>query len=232
MADGTWSDRLWQSGQHGPAEPSYLFVMTYGRSGSTLLQGLLNAIPGYLIRGENLGALRGLYTFHSTCTTEADRRNHEKTETPTAPFYGITGYDRAAALVAMRHLVVDALLRPAPDTRVVGFKEIRWAYDDLADYVAFLCEVFPGVRFVVNTRNLDDVARSKWWGERDDARAFLEEVEQRLLRVAADLGDAAYHVHYDSYVADARVLRGLHEWLGEPFDEERVRATMAVPHSF
>ena len=30
----------------------YLFVVTYGRSGSTLLMGLLNSIPGYLIRGE------------------------------------------------------------------------------------------------------------------------------------------------------------------------------------
>ena len=31
--------------------------MTYGRSGSTLVQGLLNSIPGYLIRGENSAAL-------------------------------------------------------------------------------------------------------------------------------------------------------------------------------
>src|SRR5688572_1085508 len=34
----------------------HLFIVTYGRSGSTLLQGVLNSIPGYLIRGENDGA--------------------------------------------------------------------------------------------------------------------------------------------------------------------------------
>lgn len=43
----------------------YLFVVTYGRSGSTLVQGLLNSIPGYLIRGENRGVLYRLYQYHS-----------------------------------------------------------------------------------------------------------------------------------------------------------------------
>ena len=33
--------------------PRFLFVVTYGRSGSTLVQGLLNAMPGVLVRGEN-----------------------------------------------------------------------------------------------------------------------------------------------------------------------------------
>ena len=33
---------------------------------------------------------------------------------------------------------------------------------------------------------------------------------------AADaLGDAAYRVHYDDYVANPEVLRGLFDWLGE-----------------
>ena len=34
-------------------ELDYVFVMTYGRSGSTLLMGILNSIPGWLLRGEN-----------------------------------------------------------------------------------------------------------------------------------------------------------------------------------
>lgn len=213
-------------------EPSYLFVMTYGRSGSTLLQGILNAIPGFLVRGENRGALRGLYDFHTTCVAEADHRNHERTERSTMPFFGITGYRRDEALTAMRAMVVDTLLRPAPDTRVTGFKEIRWAYDDLAAYVAFLRELFPGARFVVNTRDLDHVARSKWWADRHDALTVLGDIERRILSVADELGAAAYHVRYDDYVDDPAILGGLFDWLGEPFDLERVRAVMAVPHSF
>ena len=49
----------------------YVFVMTYGRSGSTLVQGLLNAIPGYLIRGENAAALNHLHGFHKTMLAES-----------------------------------------------------------------------------------------------------------------------------------------------------------------
>ena len=214
------------------AEPSYLFVMTYGRSGSTLLQGILNTLPGYLIRGENSGALRGLYDFHTTCASEADHRNPERTERTTMPFFGITGYRREEALAAIRKLVVENLLRPAPDTRVTGFKEIRWGYADLGEYVAFLRLVFPGARFLVNTRDLDDVARSKWWAKRENALETLEKTQDRILSVAGDLGEASYRVHYDEYAADPTTLRGLHDWLGEPFDLERVRATMQVRHSF
>jgi hypothetical protein len=39
--------------REGGDDLGYVFVMTYGRSGSTLLMGLLNTIPGYLVRGEN-----------------------------------------------------------------------------------------------------------------------------------------------------------------------------------
>ena len=33
----------------------FVFVVTYGRSGSTLLQTVLQSIDGYFIRGENTG---------------------------------------------------------------------------------------------------------------------------------------------------------------------------------
>ena len=39
----------------------YVFVVTYGRSGSTLVQGLLNAFPRVLVRGENDLYLLDLY---------------------------------------------------------------------------------------------------------------------------------------------------------------------------
>ncbi len=47
--------------------------MTYGRSGSTLVQGILDSIPGYLIRGENRDALPHLFAYHQTLVKEAAR---------------------------------------------------------------------------------------------------------------------------------------------------------------
>ena len=209
----------------------HVFVMTYGRSGSTLLMGLLNSIPGYLIRGENRHAMRHLYDFHRSGLVERDRVNPKRSSQSTHPWFGIEGFDEAASLRGIRELATATLLRPQPDTRVTGYKEIRWYDEDLPDYLAFLQQVFPGCRFVVNTRHLPDVAASNFWTHKDDPLARLERIESIMLPAAEGLGDAAYRVHYDDFVADPTVLRGLFEWLGEPWDEESVRGTLAVRHS-
>jgi hypothetical protein len=117
---------------------------------------------------------------------------------------------------------------------VTGFKEIRWwRHDDLDAYVDWLREVFPGARFLVNTRDHAAVLRSKWWAKGDPAAnaAHLADIERRLLDTAAHLGDAAYHVHFDDYVTDPSVLAPMFEWLGEEYDEAAVRETMARKHS-
>ena len=216
------------------ADPSarlgYVFIMTYGRSGSTLVQGLLNAIPGYLIRGENSHALGHLHAWHKAIAAEAERGNPVARRRVTHPYYGMPDTDLAASLRDTRRLVVDTLLRPEPDTRVTGFKEIRWYAEDLADYCAWMQQVFPGARFVVNTRNRDDVLQSKWWAKKDN-EAYLRQIEERILAVAEGLGDAAYRIHYDTYVQEPASLRGLYDWLGEGFDLATVLGTLERRHS-
>jgi len=213
-----------------PRELSYVFVVTYGRSGSTLLSGILNAIPGYLIRGENRDALHHLFLFHRTLATEKARVGEQLGRQKTHPFFGIGDVPLDTSLEDIRQLVLDTVLRPKDDTRVTGFKEIRWYHPDLEEYVAWLREAFPGARFLVNTRHQADVLKSGWWAEGDHADG-LARAEEGILRLAESLGDAAYRVHYDDYVADPGVLRGMFEWLGESFDEAAVRAVMERKHS-
>lgn len=210
----------------------YVFVATYGRSGSTLVQGVLNALPGYLVRGENRGAVRELHAFHSTCTKEAQRvRAGNGANSPSHPWFGIGGYPEPVALADIRRLVVDTLLRPEPATRVTGYKEIRWVGPDAIEHVDWLREVFPGARFVVNTRDLAAVARSGWWAGDPHARTTLAAMQEQLEAVAGHLGDAAYHVHYDDYVAHPTPLRGLIEWLGESYDATTVANVLATRHA-
>ena len=209
----------------------YLFVVTYGRSGSTLLMGLLNSIPGYLVRGENWDALHHLFRFHQTLAEGSTRWDPARLRQRTHPFFGAGDFPEQRSLERIRELVVDTVLRPRDDTRVTGFKEIRWYHDDVEEYVAWLRAVFPGARFVVNTRDHDEVRRSGWWAKRPENAEALPRVEAGILALAESLGDAAYRVHYNDYVADPTVLRGLFEWLGEPFDEAAVRAVLATRHS-
>jgi hypothetical protein len=216
----------------GGDQLSYIFVMTYGRSGSTLLMGLLNTIPGYLIRGENDDALRFLHDFHRTCVDRSAYWPIDRVRRKTDAFYGIGDFPPALSIADTRRLAVDTLLRPKPETRVTGFKEIRWwRHDDLDAYVAWLREVFPGARFLVNTRDHADVLKSKWWAKGDDKSAHLADIERRLLETADRLGDAAYRVHFDDYVADPSVLAPMFAWLGEEYDDAEVRATMERKHS-
>ena len=221
----------------------YLFVVTYGRSGSTLLQGILNAIPGYVIRGENRQMLLHLHEFHRMGAAEKreQRRQERKNDlpvggsTPVRPFYGMDNFKVQASLEDCRRLALDTVLRPEPDTRVTGFKEIRWDVEDVEDldrYVTWLSKVFPGARFLVNTRDLSAVAQSKWWADMPDAGERLADTEKRLLGLADSLGDDAFHVHYDDYVADPRALVPLFEWLGEEYDEPRVRGVLEERHSY
>lgn len=214
-------------------EFDYLFVYTYGRSGSTLVQGLLNSIPGYTIRGENAGMLESHYAWWKDYSDRIAKMKPAKVASPTHPWYGagLTGPDHLAT--ELRRHLLRTLLQPEPDTRVVGFKEIRWWKNETIAYVDFVRQVFPGARFVMLTRDVESVIKSKWWADRDPdvARGQLAKWESRMARAAEHLGDDAHRLHYDDFVADREVLRGLFDWLGEPFDRARVDAVMDTRHS-
>jgi hypothetical protein len=214
---------------------SYVFIVTYGRSGSTLLQGLLNAQPGYLIRGENGGTMEMLYaTWREMRRRKSDLSKPERASVPTHPWYGLDKYSPQQAADSFRRHMLDVVLRPSSDTRVTGFKEIRWwRHKDLGEFLEFVRLVFPGARFVFNTRDNADVIKSKWWADREESTALaqLADYEGRMAAAREQLGPAAYAVHYDDYVRDHDELRGLYEWLGEPFDRALVDEVLATRHS-
>jgi hypothetical protein len=104
----------------------------------------------------------------------------------TDPFYGIGDFPPAVSIAASRRLAVETLLRPKPDTRVTGFKEIRWwRHEDLDAYVGWLREVFPGARFLVNTRDHAAVLKSKWWAKGGDNSEHLADIERACSRPPA-----------------------------------------------
>lgn len=217
--------RRLESGQRANGDYDYVFVMAYGRSGSTLLQAILNSTPGVLMRGENRGLAYYLHQFHKSAVKDAAWAG-DVARRKVNPFFGIRDYPADLAITRIRELLLDTVLRPEPGTKVLGFKEIRWYQEDLPEYLDFMRKVFPGARFILNTRQLSDVARSSWWADHDDAFEQLEVIEERMLSAAEALGPSVFHLRYDEYVDDPSKLRGLFEWLGLGFDEARVRKVM------
>ena len=151
---------------------------------------------------------------------------------PRHPWYGIDGYPAGVSLEVMRVLVNETLLRPRFETRICGFKEIDWPAEDFDDYIAFLRELLPGIRFIVNTRDLEATASSGWWVDEPEARDRLVRMDQQFRAFAERMQAHACHVHYDDYVAEPKSLEPLFDWLGVPFDIGVVQRVLDLPHSY
>lgn len=207
----------------------YVFIITYGRSGSTLLQNLLNNIPGYQIRGENNNALPPLVQSWNAIRQSEPMSGLRKAGATTSqnhPFFGAENVDPKQYGKALAACFTQNVLRPEPGTRVSGFKEIRFHMRPklFAPTLRFLRMFFPRCRFVFNTRNHDAVSNSGWWATMDKAAVLAElaEAEALFSRYIARNPDHCCHVHYDTYVKDPTTLKPLFDFLGEPMDPDIV----------
>lgn len=212
----------------------FVTVVTYGRTGSTAIQAALNALPGVVVRGENYSAFRGLNAYVQAIAETADRHHAGR---PTHPWFGSARLDPARVVADLRAHVLDTVLRPRPDTRWIGFKEVRYEpghfaeYDDLLNYLLFLDKLFPGIGYLVNVRDPQAAARSGWWPGNANAHEVLTITRDRLAEAVVDLtrilgpGRAVLVDHADwSRRPDA--LIEAFSALGLPRDDPAVRAVL------
>lgn len=225
-------------------------VVTYGRSGSTLAQGLLNALPRTVVRGEN-----GMYPLHLFRAAESAvsfaekqlvghpgwkrlaRRSH-------SAFFGthLLRMDRfvESSRVLMTDLLVGNLDRGGLDR--IGFKEVRWHElrpRETEAFFVWLEACFPGTRYVLNSRDVADVVTSGFWRRRPQDKA--ERDISRVMDVQQHLRDTrpdrVFDLRYESVTGDdavaERQLRGLAEFVLGSCSEEvlsDLRATLEVGH--
>ncbi|UHD14546.1 sulfotransferase [Thiocapsa bogorovii] len=198
----------------------YVFIVTYGRSGSTLLQAVLNSIQGYCIRGENNLAILPLY--RSTQRLLKAKQDYRVKPIPSNhPWYGLDNIDLDRYTRSLVDAFVTNVLIPPADCRVCGFKEIRYyAAEEITELLDFFRTAFTDSRIVFNTRDALAVARSRWNAKMDQA-AVVESVH-RMDAVFADYQakhpEQTYLVLYDQYAKDPSKLEGLFDFLGEAFD--------------
>lgn len=205
-----------------------IIVVTYGRSGSTLLQGVLNSIPGVLVRGENTNFCFGLFQAYKrlreTHATYGKGARH-----PTHPWFGASELDLNRFLADSWSLV-QGQLGVAP---VLGFKEIRYfEVPDLNGYLDFLTQLFPAPAFIFLTRDLDNVCQSGWWKDqpKDAVTQRLRKFESAILTYSSGRNDF-FHISYEQMVERQDSLRNLFEFLGAPYDEAAIERVLSQTHS-
>jgi Sulfotransferase family len=209
-----------------------ILVVTYGRSGSTLLQGVLNSIDRCLIRGENYNFCYGLFRSYQSMMV-AKKFTSSKSR---SPWFG-PKWDESLFLRATRTMVRDLLLGDV-DPRTIdcyGFKEIRYTelhVPQLPEYLAFLAQIFPSVAYIFNTRDLDDVVRSDWWRRDPDRyRPLLNKTEEQFRSYAA-AHDNCFLIDYRDIVGQSPALAAMFDFLGAPYDTEKITAVLAKRHGY
>jgi hypothetical protein len=211
----------------------YLFVITYGRSGSTMLQGVLNTIDGYCIRGENNGYLLPL--LHSyELAKEGQEKFGGKRHDVTHPWHGADETDLRTFRRHVRVITKDCIIRPPKSARVIGFKEIRYLpphmnAQQLPRNLRLMKECFQHVKFVFNRRNLDDTLTSGHWNKKAKPETRTE-MSQFIAKAEAVTRKRRDCFMFD-YDRREEYIPRLFDFLGEPYDEEVVRDALAAQYS-
>lgn len=216
----------------------YVFIITYGRSGSTLTQNLLNSLPGYCIRGENSNLLYFLSKAADLCKYQGNfvlRRSQlqlpfeERKQglksvlgSPRDPWYGAELTNPEHFACSLYDTFCREILHLDERVRVGGFKEIRYHHhpEFFYKYLDMMKNIFPNCRFIFQTRNSDQVAKSSWWKKMDPSavKKILMNSE-KMFKHYSTTRDNCHFIRYENYQSNPEeTLEKLFEFLGERFD--------------
>ncbi len=216
-----------------------ILIISYARSGSTLLQSILNSHEELLVRGENYN-----FCYHLFKSYNALKKTKGKSEQllPKQPFFGYSVIDEKYFINNIAETVKKLLLAEQLENlkiKAYGFKEVRYpgTLDHLLVYLDFLKQIFPNPLFVFNTRNKDDVFKSRLnlcWVQKKDYQKTIE----RLIRAEALFSEFiknnptnSFHISYEEVTTKSDKLKELHNFIGLPYTEAQMVKVLAVPHS-
>jgi len=213
-----------------------ILIITYGRSGSTLLQNIFNSIKGCLIRGENYNFCFHLFESYNAIVNAKNRQ--DITNIPTNPWYGSSLLNEKIFADRVKSLVKELLLADKINDKNItcyGFKEIRYINHTtmLNSYLEFLEKIFPNVAFVFNTRNIDDVVKSAWWAEKktEEVRKNISDLESLFIQYGKQ-HENCFHITYEDIISKSGRLPDMFQFLGAKYDPREIDKVLSLPHSY
>lgn len=242
---GTWP--YWLRSLLGAVMPPYrasrmrsLYLVTYGRSGSTLVTGYLSKLPGVLLRGENyLFPLPLAEAEH--WLRKAGNLSYGGRDEPASPWFGSHLFSAKRWRRDMSRALINQLYPRQPIPRTIGFKEIRWYYrvkpDAFAATMDWLIGLRPPGAVIFLTRDLERVMAGAWWATWDEekrakARASLERFERQAQEYARANPEHSVLITYEDFVSSPDAARSMCTLLGLPFRESVWRSTLGERYSY
>lgn len=211
---------------------NFIMIVTYQRSGSTLLQSILNSSDECTIRGENYNML--YYVFQSFLAAEDAMQYIQKGNITAVdwPFFGAEFFDKEKYFCGVLSSFVDNILKIPQNSKVkhIGFKEVKYTEfgEKLPRFIDLMRQCIPNLRVIFNFRNLDDVSKSAW-NARMDKETLLKSLSnfEKIANEYANTHDSfASVVVYDRYLEDIKILERLFKFLDIPYDEMKVKSVL------
>jgi hypothetical protein len=223
-----------------PTSPRYVFVVTYGRSGSTLTQGMLNTLPRTLVRGENNLFLLPIFRAYAGLETFRDKFGGPGAAKSSSAFYGLREVDLDAFAASVRELVQQQLLGDVAASEVdrLGFKEVLWHRvkpKEWSGFFSFLDLAFGDPLYVLNRREVAMASTSGFWQKKQPGVA--EQQINRVRRLQDFLRESrperSFDTQFEDMVSDDRavagdLLRRLAEFVTGGCDDELLAAMFAT----
>lgn len=144
------------------------------RSGSTLLQRIMNSRPGTLIWGEHDGCLINFYKIYNNAmkyTEFGDREEYfSKDKDPNTWIATMTpsaGFAKQAILNSIKAFFETLYAEHAEGHDIIGFKEVRYGPDE----IRIFRECYPDAKIILLVRNPINVWKSAiktfWYEEQE-----------------------------------------------------------------
>lgn len=219
----------------------HILIVTYGRTGSTLLQGLLNTVDGVLVRGENFNFCHGLYSAYKSIVNTVELQGNSGQKT-TSPFYGSFTFDPQIFLSDCYSLISKQLGVDLEDgVSCWGFKEIRYTATeiknregyDLKGFLDFLNKVLPETGVIFLGRNHDDVVNSAFWKQRkpqeaiSDILKFESEAKEWMLK-----NKNSIWIDYSNIINLDSKIKSLYLFLGAEYNAKKAESVLGIEHSY
>ena len=224
----------------GTSKMRSVYVVTYGRSGSTLITGYLSRLPGFNLRGENC-----LFPYFAYMTEKrihvTHRLNLDNSQNQSNPWYGQQLLNPKRFNSDFKNIFLNQLYPNMFIPKTIGFKEIRYHKlvedPDFAPMLDWLRELRAPGAIVFMFRDLDKVMASGWWGklepqEAAQTRKRLERFERQCCNYAEANPDNSIIVTYERFTSDENMPREICDLLGVKFSKEVWQDTLGSKFSW